>query len=230
MSTPAPSIPRIFVSHSHHDNNFCRPFVAPLRSALGLTDPDALFYEETALHLGDEWLGIIQREVVARPLFLVILTPRSVVADFVRAETNLAVRLTVENRHERRLISLLAEECDPNVLAPLLLGYQMADFAHQRYDDAFAELVVALRGGPANLPSAAVADAPVTTPQASQVARARQLAEEAHAALAAARYGDAVVRAELALTLPGNLARGYKRNSIAQPRTPLARASFAHPL
>ncbi len=140
----SPVKPRIFLSHSHKDNLFCRPFVAHLRAALNLSDPDDIFYDEATLHLGDAWLERIQHEVLARPVFLVILTPNSVAADYVRTETNLALRETISHRDERWIVSILAEECEPNQLAPLLGNYQMANFARKPYDVAFAELVAFL--------------------------------------------------------------------------------------
>lgn len=181
MTTPTPSaaaagIPRIFVSHSHHDNAFCRPFVAHLRTALSLADPEHIFYDESSLHAGDAWLDRIQREVIARPIFLVILTPHAVNADYVGIETRLAIRETVAHKDTRLLIPLLAEECDPNHLAPVLLDYQIADFVHQRYDTSFEELVACLRtrstppvetgGRPLNAPTRPPAD-----PWADLVAR-----------------------------------------------------------
>lgn len=137
--------PKVFVSHSHHDNAFCRPFVAHLRAALGLDEPEAVFFDESSLHVGDAWLERIQHEVMARPIFLLILSPRSVVADYVRTETNLALRETIQRKHERLFISVMIETCDPNTLAPLLGSYQIADFVNRRYDVAFAELVATLR-------------------------------------------------------------------------------------
>ena len=158
MAAPTPSIPRIFVSHSHHDNNFCRPFVAHLRTALGLTDPDHIFYDESSLHTGDTWLRRLQQEVLARPIFIVILTPHSVVADYVQMETELALSETISH-HERRICSVLVEPCDINQLAPALRRYQLVDMVQKGYDRAFADLLEGLRA-PAGTRTGTVASAP----------------------------------------------------------------------
>jgi formylglycine-generating enzyme required for sulfatase activity len=216
MTTPAPTIPRIFVSHSHHDNGFCRPFVAHLRATLGVS-PDHVFYDETALHLGDVFLERIQREVVARPIFLVILSPHSVEADYVRAETTLALQETITHR-ERRFLSLLVEPCDPRVLAPMVTSYQMANMVKRGYDAAFAELVEAIRAAASGKPSVGadllppMSPAPHSTPQD---ARARQLAEEAQAALQARRWGEASAKVNFVLTLPQNHANAVLFGGLA---------------
>ncbi|HEY7834579.1 MAG TPA: SUMF1/EgtB/PvdO family nonheme iron enzyme [Ktedonobacterales bacterium] len=209
MTTPsgaAPAIPPIFVSHSHHDNTFCRPFVAHLRSVLALPGATQLFYDERALHAGDDWIKIIQREVVARPLFIVILTANSVAAPYVEQETNLAIRLTTGNP-ARRIFGLLVEPCDPAQLAPLLLNYQLVDMVKRGYDAAFDDLVAAIRAA-AEGQFAAPGDAPrypAPTPSMSPAApdprmvRGRALAEEAREALAQGLLADAIAKADAAL-------------------------------
>jgi hypothetical protein len=86
--------PGIFVSHSHHDNTVCRQIVADLRRSF----PDAaIFYDESELRAGDEWQERIQREVIAAPIFIVILSSHSVVARWVKTETNLALNLAMDD-------------------------------------------------------------------------------------------------------------------------------------
>lgn len=143
MTAPA-GPPPIFLSHSHQDNAWCRQFVAHLRTALGNNDPHYIFYDENSLQLGDNWLDRIQRELMARPIFLLVLTPRAVASDYVRREVALALRETVSHP-ERRLITLKVAECNPNDLAPWLLDYQMADFVGKPFDVTFSGLVGAIR-------------------------------------------------------------------------------------
>ena len=203
-STTADGIPPLFVSHSHHDNSFCRPFVAHLRTALGLTTPAQLFYDERALHAGDDWITIIQREVVNRPLFIVILTPHSVEAPYVQQETNLAIRLTTGNP-TRRLFGLLAEPCDPARLAPLLLNYQLIDMMKRGYDAAFEDLVAAIRAAaqgrpiPADLGGTYTPPPPTPPTPDPRLLRARELAAEAREALNRGLLADAIAKAESAL-------------------------------
>ena len=204
-SQPAAGIiPSIFVSHSHLDNAFCRPFVAHLRAALGLRDPTQIFYDESALHLGDDWLHIIQQEVMRRPIFIVVLTPHSVQADYVKVETTLALRASI-GHPERRVFSVLAEPCDPNQLAPLLLNYQMADIVKRGYDAAVEELVETIRAFARGEPippdhGEAFAPPPPTPPAPDpRLARARELAVEAREALAQNLLADAIAKADAAL-------------------------------
>jgi toxoflavin biosynthesis protein ToxD len=70
MSTASPSatIPRIFVSHSHQDDDYCRAFVHELRAA-GVD----VWYDEHNLTSG-QLLTDIQRELHARPIFVPILS------------------------------------------------------------------------------------------------------------------------------------------------------------
>jgi formylglycine-generating enzyme required for sulfatase activity len=176
-----------------------------MRKALGISDPDQIFYDESSLHLGDAWLELIQKEVITRPIFIVILSSHSVVADYVRMETNLALRKTITH-HERRIYSVLIEECNLDKLAPMLGGYQMANVMKKGYEVALDELVNALRGGPgagkALQPPPQVAAA-MHSPRAKQ---ARQLAEDAQASLEARRWTDAISKADSALSLPENVA------------------------
>ncbi|GEM_PF-3141266 len=143
MSAPM-SPPRIFLSYSHADKPWCRSFVAHLRSVLGYADPGYIFFDESSLQSGDTWLERLQQEVIARPVFILVLTPNAIASDYVRREVSLALRETISNRN-RRIITVLLQPCDASQLAPLLMDYQMADFVHQPFNIAFTGLVGALR-------------------------------------------------------------------------------------
>lgn len=206
MTTPFAAIPPIFVSHSHLDNAFCGAFVRHLRDTLGLTSAAQLFYDERALHAGDDWIKIIQHEVMARPLFIVILTPHSVEAPYVEQETNLAIRLTTGNP-ARRIFGLLVEPCDPAQMAPLLLNYQLVNMVKRGYDAAFDDLVAAIRAAAAGQApdrgdgTRYVTPPPPPTPAAPdpRLVRARDLAAEAREALAQNLLADAIAKASSAL-------------------------------
>ena len=71
--------PRVFVSHSHSDNEWCRTFMAALQAA-GWD----VWYDEKGLSAGDEWVATIQRELQAREIFLLILTPDSWASQWVQ--------------------------------------------------------------------------------------------------------------------------------------------------
>jgi Flp pilus assembly protein TadD len=200
MTNMAVSTPRIFVSHSHFDDGFCRTFVARMRAMLGVADRSLIFYDADSLYAGDEFLSRIQDEIVSRPVFIVILTPQSVVANYVKHETNLALRLYIE-QSGRYILPVLASDCDPNTLAPSLLSYQMVDFAHGDYEQALDRLVTALRsfGGAADTFSG------LSTFQPSpQVVHALQLATQTHDAIAAGNWDEAVLQGEFAKSFPEN--------------------------
>lgn len=86
----------IFVSHSHQDNEWCRPLVAALK-AVGYD----VWYDETGLAGGDAWVVSIQREVQARDVFLLILTPDAWTSPWVQDELQLAIAT------RRRIIPVL---------------------------------------------------------------------------------------------------------------------------
>ncbi len=70
-SAAAFDVPRVFVSHSHEDDQYCRHFVAELRRLLG--SADTVWYDEHNLGSG-ELLTEIQRQLHARPIFIVVLS------------------------------------------------------------------------------------------------------------------------------------------------------------
>lgn len=67
-SSPSPAILRIFVSHSHQDDDYCRAFVQEVRAAGA-----DVWYDEHNLTSG-QLLTDIQRELHARPIFVPILS------------------------------------------------------------------------------------------------------------------------------------------------------------
>jgi hypothetical protein len=76
----------IFIGHAHGDNAWCRTFVETLAS---------VWYDEHNLGygvLGDE----IEKELRARPIFIVIRSPASVGKPWVRRETDAAISLRDE--------------------------------------------------------------------------------------------------------------------------------------
>lgn len=78
---------RVFVSHSHQDNDFCHAIVAALRDAGA-----DVWYDQH--DMGSGRLGpTIEREVRARPVFVVILSPAAVRSQWVEDETRWAYGL-----------------------------------------------------------------------------------------------------------------------------------------
>lgn len=79
-------LPRIFVSHSHHDNYWCRPFVQGLQA-----DGLDVWYDEKGLGAGADWVATIQHELQTRDVFLLIITPESWASAWVQDEMKLAL-------------------------------------------------------------------------------------------------------------------------------------------
>jgi hypothetical protein len=78
---------RIFVSHSHDDNDWCAKFVARL-AQLGAD----VWYDISGLNYGVDWLDAIEREIRDREVFIVVLTPSSAASYWVKKEINMAMR------------------------------------------------------------------------------------------------------------------------------------------
>lgn len=77
---------RIFISHSHHDNEWCRAFAAAL-TAIGYD----VWFDEAGLQGGDAWVASIQREVQSREIFVIVLTPEAWESQWVQDELQLAI-------------------------------------------------------------------------------------------------------------------------------------------
>lgn len=78
----------LFVSHSHEDTDWTRPFVQSLRQAGA-----DVWYDEHDLGYGvlsEE----IETELRARPIFIVVLSPTSATSRWVRREVDSAIRLS----------------------------------------------------------------------------------------------------------------------------------------
>jgi TIR domain-containing protein len=131
----------IFISHSHHDNYFCRRLVAALRHSF----PEAnIFYDESELRGGDDFVRRIPGELMKRPIFIVVVSDRSVISPWVQEETNIALREAITDQR-RRVIPLLYREGDMDMLNPLLRSRQIIDCAYQDESLGFAQLVSVLQ-------------------------------------------------------------------------------------
>jgi hypothetical protein len=100
-----PAETRIFVSHSHQDAEWCREFVAALRT----TGVD-VWYDESSLdysRLMDE----IEKELRARSGFIAVLSPSAVALPWIRREMSAAMTLH-DQQPERIVLPVVAETCD----------------------------------------------------------------------------------------------------------------------
>lgn len=129
VSTASPSAPRVFVSHSHADNDFCRAFVNGLR-AHGLD----VWYDEHNLGWG-ELRQVIERELARCEHFIPILSPAAVASQWVNREIDAALMLLGEGKL-KTFLPITAARCD----VPLLLrGFKRLEGQHGApVDDAEA--------------------------------------------------------------------------------------------
>src|SRR5579883_720923 len=191
--------PPIFISHSHLDNRECRDLVDFIAGQFPGAD---IFFDESNLHGGDDWMQRIQREVIARPIFIVVLSRHSVVAEWVREETNLALSRAVSDKVHRKVIPV---QVDPGLqlrdidqLAPLLTTRQILNFAPGAPASARDDLLRVLRGEISG-------EAPRVDPQqVAELETARDLANQVHTEIAAQHWLTAAKIARRAVTLPGN--------------------------
>ena len=102
--------PRIFVSHSHQDNTYCREYVNGLR-----TQGCDVWYDEHNLGWG-ALRPTIEREMPQREHFVAIFSPAAVGSEWVNAEIDAAMELLREGTM-RTLTFVVAEQC----VVPLLL-------------------------------------------------------------------------------------------------------------
>jgi hypothetical protein len=131
--------PRIFVSHSSKDNEFCFRLVDGLRRALG--DEEAVWYDTSGgLHGGDSWWSKSEQELKTRSVFIVVLSPDAMNSNWVDNEIEIALR---QKNSPRRIliIPVLYRPCE---ISPSLKSLQYISFLQKPYEAAFQELLVAL--------------------------------------------------------------------------------------
>lgn len=137
ISVSASPTPRVFVSHSHTDDEFGFKLIADIRRALG--DETAVWYDASGgLDGGDEWWKKIVTEVTARPIFLLILSPDAMASKWVQDE--LAMAWDQKNSGEgKRIVPVLARPTD---VRADLRTLQLVSFLPPRsYDEALTNLL-----------------------------------------------------------------------------------------
>ena len=140
MSTTSQPKHRIFISHSHIDNEFGTRLAQDLNRVIG--DESAVWYDVLGgLHGGDAWWEKILEELTARNVFIVVLSPEAEQSKWVRDEINLAWKQK-NSREGKQIIPLLYREC--SVRADLDTLQVISFLAPKIYEDAFKEVLIAL--------------------------------------------------------------------------------------
>ena len=97
MNASSRSALRIFISHSHKDNEFGIKLVNDLRHVIG--DEDAVWYDARGgLNGGDIWWDKITRELRRRKVFIVLLSPDALKSPWVKKEISIAWARHVTNK------------------------------------------------------------------------------------------------------------------------------------
>ena len=185
----------IFISHASSDNAFCHKLFGFLKQELPNSD---IFYDENELTAGDEWIRRIQHEVLKRPLFIVVLSPRSVVAEWVREETNLALSRSIIDKTNRRIIPIKIANCDIDLLAPLLTTRQIIDLSDDAPKSHWEDLVHLVRGEVSDITSA------VDTLHLADMERVLEQTAQVHQAFEAKQWRTVVRLGHHAVKLSGN--------------------------
>lgn len=192
---------RIFVSHSHLDNDFGTKFAQDLRRALN--DESAVWYDVLGgLHGGETWWEKIVEELTARDVFIVALSPDAMNSYWVRREITMAIN------EGKFIIPVLHRSC--SIRADLKILQIISFLAPKPYEQAFGEVLLAL-GLPTSTPIEPVKQA--SSPSDPAAALLGQL----QAAFAAHDWPDVIRKAEyLIKRMPGGaLALVYRMQGVA---------------
>jgi TIR domain len=192
---------RIFVSHSHLDNDFGTKFAQDLRHALN--DESAVWYDVLGgLHGGETWWEKIVEELTARDVFIVALSPDAMNSNWVRREINMAIN---ENKF---ILPVLHRSC--SIRADLKILQIISFLAPKPYEQAFHEVLLAL-GLPTSTPIEPMKQA--SSPSDPAAALLGQL----QAAFAAHDWPDVIRKADYLIKRMsgGALALVYRMQGVA---------------
>ncbi len=192
---------RIFVSHSHLDNDFGTRFAQDLRRALG--DESAVWYDVLGgLHGGETWWEKIVAELTARDVFIVALSPDAMNSSWVRRE------ITMAFNESKFILPVLHRSC--SIRADLKILQIISFLAPKSYEQAFGEVLLAL-GLPTSAPIEPVKQASSSSDPAAA------LLDQLQAAFAAHDWPDVIRKADyLIKRMPGGaLALVYRMQGVA---------------
>ncbi len=160
---------RIFVSHSHLDNDFGIKLVDHLKQALA--GNCTIWYDSHGgLHGGDAWWEKIREELRSCNVFIVILSPDAVASSWVNSEIDIAWRHKL-SKASKVIIPVLYRECD---VRDDLSTLQIISFLPpQTYPSALSDLLTALGAVTSQIPGHA--SHIITSPQQSSPSPAKRL-------------------------------------------------------
>ncbi len=100
---PISAIPPIFWSRSSVDIDWCQCFADTI-NRLGCD-----VWVDSQINAGGTWITDLERQIISREVFMVIITPESWNSPWVQKEYELALRLTLSN-NKRRLVPVILRE------------------------------------------------------------------------------------------------------------------------
>lgn len=109
----------VFISHSSHDTEFVKREIIPLLTGSGVD----VWYSKANIETAAEWEKQIKIGLRACDWFLVVLSPDSVVSDWVQSEVDWAL-----DERKGKIIPVLYKDCDPTELHLRLRRIQYIDF------------------------------------------------------------------------------------------------------
>ncbi len=140
MGAAPPRDLRIFMSHSSADNALGVRLAEDLRRVLG--DPTAVWYDSAGgLQPGAAWWQTIVKEVMVRPIFLVIWSPDARDSQWVNDEVDLAWQ-EKNSAAGKTIIPLIWRPCD--IRGDLRTRQAIMFDNLDEYDNRFLELLAAL--------------------------------------------------------------------------------------
>lgn len=195
---------RIFISHSSQDDSWCRPFADAL-TAVGYD----VWYDQAGLTGGAAWVEAIQREVQARDVFLVVLTPEALDSPWVRDELQLAIAT------RRRVLPILLRNCQVD---GFLLTTQWVTVIGEEPAVAARSAIIAIEAPPAS------GRTPTTAPEESL----DDLVTLCQSLTAERRYTEALSACDRALALaPDNVEVLRVKGTVLQRVGQTSRAATA---
>lgn len=118
----------VFISYSRDDRSAAKYF------AQCLSDEGFTVWWDAALHSGESFDQVIERELRAASAAIVLWSPRSVASRWVRAEATLADRLG-------KLIPVIIEACERPIIFELTHTNDLADWVGDKADPRWKALV-----------------------------------------------------------------------------------------
>lgn len=118
----APASQEVFLSHSHRNHVFADKLASTMRS-YGVR----VWYSKTSIVGAQQWHDEIGSALGRCDWFVVVLSPSSVKARWVKHELLYALN---DSRYEGRIVPIMYKKCDASDLSWTLPTFQFVDFTH----------------------------------------------------------------------------------------------------